>query len=88
MIGKVIGKPDLQYRQITYDQFRGILLQTGASQSITGLLVEMSEALNSGYIRALDPRSERNTTATSYEQFLRQEFVPPYQATTAAVARA
>lgn len=48
LIGKVIGKPDLQYRQITYDQFHGILLQMGASQSIADLFVEMSEALNQG----------------------------------------
>ncbi len=88
LIGKVIGKPDLQYRQITYDQFRGILLQMGASQSIADLFVEMSEALNSGYVRALEPRSERNTTSTSYEQFIREEFVPAYQATTAGAARA
>jgi uncharacterized protein YbjT (DUF2867 family) len=88
VIGKVIGKPDLQYRQITYDQFRGILLQMGASQSIADLFVEMSEALNSGYVRALEPRSERNTTPTSYEQFVREEFLPAYQATTAGVARA
>jgi hypothetical protein len=88
LIGKVIGKPDLQYRQITYDQFRGILLQMGASQSIADLFVEMSETLNSGYVRALEPRSERNTTPTSYEQFVREEFVPAYQATTAGAARA
>ena len=88
LIGKVIGKPDLQYRQITYDQFRGILLQMGASQSLADLFVEMSEALNSGYVRTLEPRSERNTTPTSYEHFVRKEFVPAYQATAAGAARA
>jgi lysine/ornithine N-monooxygenase len=60
----------------------------GASQSIADLFVEMSEALNSGYVRALEPRSERNTTPTSYEQFVREEFVPAYQATTGRAARA
>ena len=64
-IGKAIGKPELQYRQITYDQFRGILLQMRSSQSIADLFVEMSEALNSGYVRALEPRSQRNTTPIS-----------------------
>jgi uncharacterized protein YbjT (DUF2867 family) len=85
-IGKTIARPDLQYRQITYDQFRGFLLQMGASQSIADLFVEMSEALNSGYVCALEPRSERNTTPTSYDQFVRNEFVPAYQATTASSA--
>ncbi len=85
VIGKAIGQPELQYRQISYDQFRGILLQMGASQSLADLFAEMSEALNSGYVRALEPRSVRNTTPTSYEQFVREEFVPAYR-TAAATA--
>jgi uncharacterized protein YbjT (DUF2867 family) len=88
VIGKAVGKPDLQYRQLPYEQFRGILLQMGTSQSIADLFVEMSEALNSGHVRALEPRSERNTTPTSYEQFVREEFVRAYEATTAGAARA
>jgi uncharacterized protein YbjT (DUF2867 family) len=88
VIGRAIGKHDLQYRQITYDQFHGLLQQMGMSQSIASLFVEMSEALNSGHVQASEPRSERNTTPTSYEQFVREEFVPAYQATGAAAARA
>jgi uncharacterized protein YbjT (DUF2867 family) len=80
IIGNAIGKPDLQYRQISYHQFRQILLQMGASQSVADLFVEMSEGLNSGHIHTLEPRSERNTTPTSYEQFVREEFVPSQQA--------
>jgi uncharacterized protein YbjT (DUF2867 family) len=88
LIGKEVGKPDLHYRQITYDQFRQVLMQMGASQSIADLFVEMSEALNSGHVRALEARSHRNTTPTSYEQFVREEFVPAYQATAAGAASA
>lgn len=88
VIGNVIGKPDLQYRQITYDQFLGFLVQTGMSQRTAEMIVEMADAQNSGYVRALEPRSERNTTPTSYEQFVREEFVPAYQATTAGAAGA
>jgi uncharacterized protein YbjT (DUF2867 family) len=89
VIGKAIGKPELQYRQITGEQFRGVLIRMGASESVAGLFVEMSEALNSGHVRALEPRSQRNTTATSYEQFVAQEFVPAYRASSAgAPARA
>ncbi|MGA8599208.1 MAG: NmrA family NAD(P)-binding protein [Bryobacteraceae bacterium] len=85
VIGKAIGKPDLQYRQITYDEFRGVLMQMGASEGIADMFVEMSEALNSGHVRALEARSQRNTTPTSYEQFVAEEFVPAYQATSAGV---
>jgi uncharacterized protein YbjT (DUF2867 family) len=80
-IGKAIGKPELQYRQITYDQFHGVVMQMGASQAIADMFVEMSQALNSGHVRALETRSQRNTTPTSYEQFVAEEFVPAYQAT-------
>jgi uncharacterized protein YbjT (DUF2867 family) len=44
VIGQAIGKPELQYRQITYDQFRGFLMQMGASQCTADLMVEMAEA--------------------------------------------
>jgi uncharacterized protein YbjT (DUF2867 family) len=88
VIGKAIGKPELQYRQITYDQFRGVLMQMGASQGIAEMFVEMSEALNAGHVRALEARSQRNTTPTSYEQFVAEEFVPAYKASSAGVTSA
>ncbi len=88
VIGKAIGKPELQYRQITYDQFREFLMQMGASQAIADMFVEMSEALNSGHVRALEARSQRNTTPTSYEQFVADEFVPAYQASSTGVTSA
>jgi len=88
VIGKAIGKPELQYRQITYDQFRGVLMQMGASQAIADMFVEMSEALNSGHVRALEARSQRNTTPTSYEQFVAEEFVPAYQPSSTGVTSA
>jgi uncharacterized protein YbjT (DUF2867 family) len=88
VIGKAIGKPELQYRQITYDQFRGVLMQMGASQGIADMFVEMSEAVNSGHVRALEARSQRNTGPTSYEQFVAEEFVPAYHSTAAGAARA
>jgi len=36
----------------------------------------MAEALNSGYMVALEPRTARNTTPTSLESFVAAEFVP------------
>jgi hypothetical protein len=58
-------------------------MQMGASQGIADMFVEMSEAMNSGHVRALEARSPRNTTPTSYEQFVTEEFMPAYQATSA-----
>ena len=84
IIGSAIGKPDLKYNQISYEQFGGALQQMGASQSIAKLFMEMSQALNEGHVRALEPRSSRNTTPTSFEQFVAEEFVPAYQGNSAA----
>jgi len=44
----------------------------------------MSAALNSGHMRALEQRSEQNTTPTSYETFVREEFLPLYEGKPAA----
>jgi len=88
IIGHAIGRPELQYRQITYDEFRGFLVQMGASQRTADMMVEMAEAQNSGHVRPLEARSKRNTTSTSYEQFVREEFMPAYQASSAAATSA
>jgi uncharacterized protein YbjT (DUF2867 family) len=84
IIGNAIGKTDLQYTQLPDEQFRGILMQMGFSENLADLFLEMSAGLNSGHIRALEPRSPQNTTPTSYEQFVQEEFVPAYRGTSAA----
>jgi hypothetical protein len=63
-------------------------MQMGASRAIADMFVEMAEAMNSGRVRALEARSQRNTTATSYEQFVAEEFVPAYQASSAGATSA
>jgi hypothetical protein len=83
VIGQAIGRLELQYRQITYDEFGDFLMQMGASKRTADLTVEMAEAQNAGHARALEARSQRNTTPTSYEQFVAEEFVPIYQASSA-----
>jgi len=84
IIAKAIGKPDLHYKQLPDEQFRGILLQMGFSENVADLFLEMSAALNSGHARALEARSARNTTPTSYEQFVAEVFVPIYRGSSAA----
>lgn len=84
IIGNAIGKPELRYQQVTYEQFHGALTQMGASKSIADLYVEMAQGMNSGQVAALEPRSPRNTTPTSYERFVAEEFVPAYEGKSAA----
>jgi uncharacterized protein YbjT (DUF2867 family) len=84
ILGRAIGQPDLHYRQLTPEQFQGALTQMGMSRQVADLLVEMSKGLNSGHVRALEPRSMRNTTPTAYEQFAADTFAPAYQGQRAA----
>jgi uncharacterized protein YbjT (DUF2867 family) len=85
IIGKAIGKPDLQYLHLPDEQVRGAFLQMGMSADVADLILEMSAALNSGEMKALEERTAENTTPTSFESFVAEEFVPRYQgkATTA-----
>jgi uncharacterized protein YbjT (DUF2867 family) len=79
IIGKAIGKPDLSYVQAGDEQLRPALIQMGMSRNIADLILELSAALNSGHVRALEPRSAVNTTPTSYEAFVTEEFLPLYK---------
>ena len=85
IIGNAIGKPDLKYVQLPDEQVRGAFLQMGLSANVADLILEMSSALNSGYMKPLEERNAENTTPTSFESFVAEEFVPLYRgkATTA-----
>jgi uncharacterized protein YbjT (DUF2867 family) len=84
IIGKAIGKPDLKYIQPPDEQVRAGMVQSGMSDQLARLLLEMAEALNSGYMRFLEPRSPQNTTPTSFETFVAEIFVPAYKQQQAA----
>ena len=86
IVGAAIGKPDLAYKQVPAEQLKPALLQLGMSSSMADLLLEMADALNSGYMRTLESRSPQNTTATSLETFVSEVFVPTYRSTKAARA--
>jgi hypothetical protein len=62
--------------QLPNEQILPVFIQMGMSSSMGELILEMAEALNSGYMRALEPRSARNTTRTSFETFVAEQFVP------------
>ena len=69
ILGAKIGKPDLQYVQLPYDTFAGVLMQLGFSASLTGLFAEMCRAINEGRVRTAEGRNPRNSTATTFESF-------------------
>jgi uncharacterized protein YbjT (DUF2867 family) len=79
IIGQAISKPELAYVQLPDEQVRAALAQLGMTLNAADLILELSAALNSGHIIALEERSAQNTTPTSYETFVAEEFVPRYQ---------
>jgi uncharacterized protein YbjT (DUF2867 family) len=78
VIGRAIGKPNLTYSHFPPQLVKPALLQSGMSSSMADLILEMSEALNSGYMAPLEPRSAQNTSPTSIETFVAEEFVPRF----------
>jgi uncharacterized protein YbjT (DUF2867 family) len=79
-VGAAIGMPDLTYKQVPAAQLKPALTQMGMSPNMADLLLEMAEALNSGHMRPLEPRSPHNTTPTTIETFVAEVFVPAYRA--------
>ena len=79
IIGKAIGKPGLMYQKLPGMQLKPALMQMGMSASLADGLLEMADALNSGYMRALEPRSPQNTTPTKLETWVAEVFVPAFR---------
>jgi uncharacterized protein YbjT (DUF2867 family) len=79
IIRKTIEKPDLKYVQMLDEQMQPILVQMGMSPNMAELILEMAHALNTGHMRALEQRSAKNTTPTSFETFVQEEFLPVYR---------
>jgi uncharacterized protein YbjT (DUF2867 family) len=84
IIGAAIGKPDLAYRQVPASMLKPAMIQMGMSSNMVDLILEMTDALNRGYMKPLEQRSDRNTTATKFETFVNEVFGPAYHASAAS----
>jgi uncharacterized protein YbjT (DUF2867 family) len=79
VIARGIGRPDLRYEQLSYDQVQQALTQAGFSPKKAAVYIEMFQAINAGVLAALEPRSPENTTPTSFEKFVQDVFAPVYR---------
>jgi hypothetical protein len=79
IIGTAIGKPALAYVQMPTEQIILAMTQMGMSKNMASLLCEMSDALNSGHMCALETRSAANTNPTSFERFVQDVFLPAFK---------
>jgi uncharacterized protein YbjT (DUF2867 family) len=78
-IARGIGKPDLRYVQVPYDQMQQALTQKGFSPKKATVYIEMFKAINDGVLAPVEPRSAENTTPTSFEKFVQDVFAPAYR---------
>lgn len=86
VVGAAIGRPALAYIQLPAEQVIMAMAQMGISKHVAGLICEMSDALNSGHMRALEARTAANTTPTSFETFVQEVFLPAFRVGKAASA--
>jgi uncharacterized protein YbjT (DUF2867 family) len=84
IIGMAINQSELSYTQGHDDQIRAVMLQMGMSSDFVRLILEMAAALNSGHMRALEERTAANTTPTSFETFVEEEFLQCFHSRMAA----
>lgn len=77
--------PQLRYVQQSIEEFAAAQRLAGVSENVTGLMVEVVHAINSGHTATLQPRSPRTTTPTSIETFVAETLVPRLAATTTRV---
>lgn len=67
VIGKRIGRKDLKYVQLPYEDAEQGMIGGGLSPDVAKGYIEMSRAFNEGKI--LSPRTAESTTGTSIEEF-------------------
>ena len=79
IIGAKIGRPDLPYVQLPYEEMVAALVGAGLSPNVSALYTEMSRAFNEGRVRSLEGRKPSNTTPTRFEDFA-TELAQAYQA--------
>jgi len=79
ILGRALNKQNLLYAQFPYDQVQKVLVQMGTPPKTAALFIEMFQGFNNGIVTAIEPRSEKNTTPTSFETFVKDVFVPAYQ---------
>jgi uncharacterized protein YbjT (DUF2867 family) len=78
ILGAAIGRPDLQYVQLSDDEMVGALVQAGFSSDAAVLHVEMGKAISAGTIIPHEGRTPRTTTPTRFEDVV-AELLPVRQ---------
>lgn len=84
VIGKAIEKPNLHYMHVPFLVLEPALVKMGMPKSSAALIIEMWKAGKEGHVAATEPRTQKNTTPTTIEEFVEEVFVPAYNAKSTA----
>ncbi len=78
ILGDAVGKPNLQYTRISYDEFKDGLMQFGVSPSVAHAFVDMNKGISMGVMTDVDKRTPESTTPTTAEEFANTVFKMVY----------
>lgn len=80
ILGASIDRPDLRYVRFPERVLRkGLIGNGGLSPDAADLLIQTNRGINSGLLKS-EPRSPRNTTPTTLQQFAASIFAPAFTA--------
>lgn len=69
VFGEKIGKPDLEYVQFSAEDAKKGMMDFGLSDDVSDEMIELNQAINDGIFAVNQPRTAKNTTGTSIEEF-------------------
>jgi uncharacterized protein YbjT (DUF2867 family) len=75
LIGKAIGKPNLKYAHLSYDEAEKELIESGMKHQVAKLMVEMYRAANEGKIQPTQKLTDEHKGKTTVEEFVK--ILPP-----------
>jgi uncharacterized protein YbjT (DUF2867 family) len=77
IMGKSVGKPDLQYVQFPIEQVRRAMISQGVSADVANEIIDMESSLKNGIMNH-EERTGENSSPTSAEAFAKDVFAPLY----------
>jgi uncharacterized protein YbjT (DUF2867 family) len=78
ILGKAIGKEDLEYIEVTPEEMKKSLAGAKMTEDWIDQMVEMSQSMGNGTITSTVSRDRINTTQTTIEEFARTTFLEAY----------
>lgn len=75
ILTNVIGRK-IVYIKCSKEEMRHVLFETGMSDNMVDLMLEMYDAFESGTLQPLEPRSTQSTTPTTLEEFAHEVILP------------